>query len=47
MSNYEQKYKSKLVQTLEKRAKELGFTLTAENTENQYVMQQFVGRVSK
>ena len=38
ISNYEQKYKSKLVQALEKRAKELGFTLTAENTENQYVM---------
>ncbi|WP_375319088.1 IS110 family transposase [Candidatus Tisiphia endosymbiont of Oplodontha viridula] len=38
MSNYEQKYKNKLVQSLEKRAKELGFILTAENTENQYVI---------
>jgi hypothetical protein len=35
MTTYEQSYKAKLVHSLEKRAKELGFTLMAESVENQ------------
>jgi transposase len=37
MARYEQTYKAKLVYGLEKRAKELGFTLIVENPENQHV----------